>query len=165
MKPINDLINKDPQQLVGSPQHQTSEKQRLRRDSVNLRLWKRLGEIYGHQLEAQYGEQMPKSWEDLLREITPEQIRDGLNRLAERSDKWPPNAVEFRQLCLPPTISPDGKNSEAYMPLDDPRRARNDPNSAEYVKPIPEGTLGIEYVSRRKKVARGALDNLKGMFK
>lgn len=109
---------------------------------------------------------MPESWKLLLREITPDQIAKGLNRLADRSGPFPPNAVEFRQLCLPPSISPNGGNKEAYMSLDDPRRSRNNPNSPEYVKPEP--TQAIEhkgYISKRKKTGKAELSKLKGMFK
>lgn len=51
----------------------------------------------------------------LLTDITPDQIKNGLNRLAERENTWPPNGQEFRQLCLPKKISPDGSNHEAYL--------------------------------------------------
>ena len=47
--------------------------------------------------------------------IAPEQIKNGLEAGATRSDTWPPNAIEFRQLCLPAKTSPDGTNSGAYL--------------------------------------------------
>ena len=50
-----------------------------------------------------------------MTEISPEQIKNGLNALATRKETWPPNAAEFRQLCLPTSISPDGTNSGAYI--------------------------------------------------
>ena len=79
--------------------------------------------------------------------ITPQQISDGLNKIPDRQDSWPPNAKEFRAMCLPTSISPDGKNSAAYK-LFKPEKLIEDKT----------------YISRRKKAGRRELDAMKGMF-
>ena len=66
-----------------------------------FRLWEVMQEAYGHQWNSQFGEEPTETWERLLTGISPEQIRDGLEKLANRTETWPPNAQEFRQLCLP----------------------------------------------------------------
>ena len=106
---------------------------RQKRERVMDRLWQRLQEIYGHQLNSGFGETIPESWERLLTQVSPEQIKNGLNALADRADTWPPNAVEFRALCMPKTISPDGNNTAAYLAWDDPRRPENDPDHPSYI--------------------------------
>ena len=150
------------QQAVNSRQLSGQEQQQRRteqQERVIEETWITLLEIYGSSMATQYGDVMPESWVLLLRGITPRQIKDGLNRLATRDSAFPPNAAEFRQLCLPETISPDGHNSAAYMTLSDPRHPRNDPNSPEYVKPV----LGIEsdsYKERRKQAGNTALKDM-----
>ena len=117
MKPINlDKIQQDidSRLLTERTEPQPNGKLTEREERVLDRLWVRLLEIYGHQLNSQYGETIPESWVMLLKGITPDQIKTGLNGLVKRKDTWPPNAQEFRQLCLP-TKSPDGTNSAAYI--------------------------------------------------
>ncbi len=106
---------------------------------------------------------MPESWERLLKGITPDQIKNGLNRLSERQEAWPPNAVEFRNLCLPETISPNGHNSAAYLMFNDPRHPRNDPASPEYC-PKPKGIESDGYKSARKeRWSRNVKNMLEGL--
>lgn len=90
--------------------------------------------------------------------ITPGQIKNGLENLINRKESWPPNAIEFRQLCLPDTISPNGRNSDAYLSFDDPGH----PEYEFYGKPkqLEDKTM----VSKRKKKGIDALDELKDMF-
>ena len=121
--------------------------------------WEILTDIYGSGLTSQYGDVMPEAWIMLLKGITPTQITEGLGRIKGRNSSFPPNGEEFRQLCMPETISPDGVNSSAYLSFDDPKHPRNDPTSAEYVRP--QSKL-IEHVSKRKvsgnKAIKGILE-------
>ena len=166
MKTIKDLINPDdPQLSIGRTKPQQDERESAKQERVWDRLWIRLSEIYGHQLASQYGETIPESWERLLTGITPDQIRDGLNRLATRKDTWPPNAAEFRNLCLPETISPDGKNSAAYLRFDDPKHPRNDPESPEFVRRGTKGIEGDQWKAKKKKAANSELERMKDMLK
>jgi hypothetical protein len=90
-----------------------------------------------------------------LRGVTPEQIRDGLEALTTRKDTWPPNAVEFRQLCMPSTVSPDGVNSSAYISFTD----KSHPEHEVY-----GGTKRIEndsYKVRKRKSGNEAIKKLR----
>jgi len=123
-----------------------------------FRLWEVMQEAYGHQWNSQYGEEPTETWERLLTGITPDQIKNGLEKLTKRVDTWPPNAQEFRQLCLPESISPDGKNSSAYLEFSNERH----PEHKQYSK-----TKRIENastVSKRKDSGNNHLKNLKDLF-
>jgi hypothetical protein len=91
-------------------------------------------------------------------EVSPEQIKGGLEKLATRVDTWPPNAIEFRQLCMPETVSPDGLNSAAYLTFDDEKH----PEYKHYskAKRIENSTT----VSQRKETGNNELKNLKDLF-
>ena len=58
-----------------------------------------MGEIYGHQWASQQGDEPNDTWARGLDGLSPEQFVHGMNALLSRADKWPPNLVEFRQLC------------------------------------------------------------------
>lgn len=147
-----------------APESQTrSASEIAKQERVMDRLWLRLQEIYGHQLNSQFGETIPESWERLLMDLSPEQIADGLNRLADRKDTWPPNGQEFRQLCLPVTLSPDGQNKAAYLSFDDPRHPRNDPSSPEYVSKA-KGISSDKHISKRKRAGNEALEELRKLL-
>ena len=81
---------------------------------------------------------------------------------ANGNEPWPPSDVEFVSYCKP-TISPDGKNSTAYLDIHDPRHPRNDPNSVDYCRP-PKGLEDLTKKSRVKQKGRDTLNDLKGMF-
>ena len=157
MKSITDLTsNLNPRQLIESSR-QSSEQPTSREEQVINLLWVRLAEIYGQGFVTQYGEMPSRSWKDLLRGISPDQIKSGLEKLTKRESSFPPNAIEFRQLCIPPTISPNGGNSDAYLSIDDPRHSCYRPKRT-----------AIEDLGKKEKQARAAketLNNLKGLFK
>ena len=113
-------------------------------------IWETLTDIYGSTLASQYGDVMPEAWIALLKGLSPIQMKAGLNKLATRESPFPPNGAEFRQLCLPETISPDGKNSSAYLSFDDPKH----PEYAHYGKKKLESS---GYVSKRKETGNEAL--------
>ena len=91
--------------------------------------------------------------------ISPEQIKQGLEALVTRKESWPPNAVEFRQLCLPETISPDGHNSSAYLSFDSP----DHPQYEHYSKKKAIKDMNPERMAEKKKKGNEALKNLKEM--
>ena len=62
-------------------------------------LWQRMNEMYGHQWASQQGDEPNDTWAKGLIGITPIQYGVGLRALLTRDDKWPPNLIEFRQLC------------------------------------------------------------------
>lgn len=58
-----------------------------------------MGEIYGHQWASQQGDEPNDTWCKGFADITPQQFGVGLRALLDRADSWPPNLVQFRQLC------------------------------------------------------------------
>ena len=58
-----------------------------------------MNEMYGHQWASQQGDEPNDTWAKGLVGITPVQYGAGLRALLTRSEKWPPNLIEFRQLC------------------------------------------------------------------
>jgi hypothetical protein len=89
-----------------------------------------------------------------LKGITPRQIDDGLNALAKRENTFPPNGSEFRQLCLPDTISPNGTNSGAYLEYGTEEHPA-------YQQPAIEDLGKVE---RLEKVKNETLTNLKDLL-
>ena len=63
-------------------------------------LWQRMNEMFGHQWASQQGDEPNDTWVKGLTGITPIQYGAGLRALLTRADKWPPNLIEFRQLCI-----------------------------------------------------------------
>jgi len=59
-----------------------------------------MNQIYGHQWASQQSDEPNDTWIKGLADVTPIQFGTGLRALLERTDSWPPNLVEFRQLCL-----------------------------------------------------------------
>ena len=55
--------------------------------------------MYGHQWASQQGDQPNDTWIRGLYGLSNEQFGAGLRALLDRADTWPPNLVEFRQLC------------------------------------------------------------------
>lgn len=76
-----------------------------------------------------------------MKEITPEQIKRGLNALVDRKEAWPPTGTEFRQLCLPTSISPDGTNSGAYIAFK-PEKLITDQNAIDKTEEAGKRELG-----------------------
>jgi hypothetical protein len=130
-----------------------------RQEQIIETVWQTLADVYGSTLVTQYGEVMPEAWIALLKGLTPSQIKDGLNRIAVRESSFPPNGAEFRQLCLPETISPDGHNSDAYLNPSDPRHSTH-----ESWKLSQDSKLRLEdktYAEKRKQTGNDELKKLK----
>ncbi len=58
--------------------------------------------MFGHKWVSSYGAAIDpdKVWFATLGGVSDEQIKEGLKRLAESGQEWPPSAPEFRKLCL-----------------------------------------------------------------
>jgi len=159
MKTIKDLIKPDdPAQSIGLGLQRRSEELSERQLQIIEDTWKALTGIYGGTLVRDFGEEMPEEWVLLLKGITPNQIKNGLNKIAKRVSDFPPNGAVFRQLCLPETISPDGKNSNAYLTFSNPKH----PEHEHYAKPkqIEDKTV----VSKKRQSGNNHLKNLKDLF-
>ncbi len=96
---------------------------------------------------------MPETWARLLMEFSSIDLKRGLEGLIKRESSWPPNAIEFRDLCLK-NSSAHAKNHAAYIDF-------NDPDHPDYKAPQIESD---EMKFERESSARTALDKMKGMF-
>jgi len=86
-----------------------------------------------------------------LTELTQEQIDNGFNKLLGWESAFPPSVLQFRQLCLPETLSPSGVNSGAYI-------AFNDPKHPDYKPKLIESD---EQISSKQKAG---LSDMKDLF-
>lgn len=78
-------------------------------DRVVQRLFARMQAIYAHRWSSQFPEDadgyavMVREWAVQLAGLDYDEIRNGLDRLHQRSSNryWPPTPIEFRELCRP----------------------------------------------------------------
>lgn len=150
----------DIQAQIDSRQLKESEpspKRTERQEQIIDKTWKTLVGVYGSTIVAAFGEEMPEEWIALLKGITPNQIADGLTKLADRQSPFHPNGAEFRQLCLPETISPDGKNTSAYLTFDDPKHPEHKQFGRKQIE-------SDSMISKKKQSGNNHLKNLKDLF-
>ena len=122
LEEIQERMNKN----LPQPKEPKSSANRL--DSENLpsdhplwELWSRMGEIFGHQWSSQQGAAPNDTWVRGLVDLTPENLATGLTGLLDRTDKWPPNLVEFRRICTHPTCGGKNWEQQAHKPFDSSR--------------------------------------------
>lgn len=96
---------------------------------------------------------MPETWAHLLMEFSSIDLKRGLEGLLKRDGNWPPNAIEFRDLCIKNSRA-HAKNHAAYIDF-------NDPSHPNYEKPRIESDA---MKTERESSAKTALDQMKGMF-
>lgn len=61
-----------------------------------------MANLFGHKWVASFGA-LPdpdRVWQACLQDVTEEQVRVGLSKLAVSGDEWPPGAPAFRKICL-----------------------------------------------------------------
>lgn len=63
-------------------------------------LWDKMTRIYGHKWSSM-SECDDGTWLEGLRGYSPEDLASGLRGCLTRTDDWPPDLPEFRQLCRP----------------------------------------------------------------
>lgn len=68
-------------------------------------LWQRMTDLYPNRwgpAVGTYDENSPpcRAWFNLLSDLAPEQIAQGLRALERTGDAWPPSAPQFRKLCV-----------------------------------------------------------------
>jgi hypothetical protein len=103
---------------------------------------------------------MPETWELLLSPLTQEQVSKGFDELCKIADDFPPNAAQFKNLCLGLKTDKNGHDithqhqSAAYLSFNDPKHPSYQAKQIE----------SSQYKSRRKKAARSALDGMKGLL-
>lgn len=131
-----------------------------------VKLWTKLTAMYGHKFTAQFGKSPDETWITCLVGIGGREIANGLNACLEEHPVWPPGAAQFRALCIGEYTDDEGNkskwqhNSAAYLEWDDPKHPRNDPTSAEYVKPETK-LIGND---EAESVGKSELSKMKGLF-
>lgn len=89
-----------PPQSEVEPSRKRHDLDSLAWDHPIREVWSRFSEIYGHQWASQQGDEPNETWIEGLHDLSAEQFGIGLRALLGRTESWPPNLVEFRQLCL-----------------------------------------------------------------
>lgn len=67
------------------------------------KLWELMTELYAHKWTSVHGlADESGNWGKVLGGITKHQLADGVRLWVDAGNKWPPNPVELRELCLTP---------------------------------------------------------------
>ncbi len=93
--------------------------------------------------------------------------------MLDRSETWPPNGAEFRNLCLNRSVDKHGHDtstnhkSAAYLRFDDPKHPSNDPDSVNYCPGLRKDRAleSDSLKSKRKKTGNSAIKGILGDFK
>lgn len=75
-------------------------------------LFQRMTGLYSHKWISSYGAEPTPEWEIAIRDCSPQMIKRGIDRAVKQFKSWPPNPIEFRNLCFPTT-------DELGLPSDD----------------------------------------------
>ncbi|MEE9223022.1 MAG: hypothetical protein V3V40_06155 [Nitrosomonadaceae bacterium] len=86
-------------------------------------------------------------------EFSSTDLKRGLEGLLKRDSNWPPNAIEFRDLCIKNSKA-HAKNHTAYIDFSDPEHPNYEPPRIE----------SYEMKKEREASAKTALAQMKGMF-
>ena len=117
LEAIQQKINKNlPQPSEQRPSERLSGSENLASDHPLWELWTRFSEIYGHQWASQQGDEPNDTWIRGLAGLSPDEYAVGFNALLKRTDTWPPNLVEFRQLCT--QYDPNAWKRKAHRVVD-----------------------------------------------
>ena len=108
MKQVGELLPHDPtiaqrDELDRMLQRESQQKeQRLRKYVEIEQLWQLMSSMFGHKWTSSYGDESDpdRVWYAILKDITWNQMKSGMDRLAKSGREWPPAAPEFRKLCL-----------------------------------------------------------------
>ena len=79
-------------------------------------LWQILAETFGSAFTTPYGHSPNNAWISALRDLGADELMRGVDSLLTWAEPFPPNALQFRQLCRPMTT----KAHDAYVPLPEP---------------------------------------------
>lgn len=65
-------------------------------------MWSSMVELYGSAFTAAYGEQPSPLWLSAIAELTDDECRKGLTKLAREAREFPANLTQFVAACRPP---------------------------------------------------------------
>lgn len=92
---------------VSAKEQQTTESNLSNKVMTNL--WERMIHLYAHKFSSVYGEsavyddnsltEAARTWASGLRELTGEQIANGLRECIDCGASWPPTLPEFVKMC------------------------------------------------------------------
>lgn len=63
------------------------------------KVWAAMAEMFGNTFLTQYGEKPPSVWVLQVNQLRDDEIRNGLNNLAEANLSFPPNLSQFVSAC------------------------------------------------------------------
>ena len=165
MKDSNQLIN----QVLSNPSETQSTEPQLTIGDKDLVNWffLRLETVYAAKFWSQFSDEKTvlltkREWAGNITKYNREELHGAIEfAKTERENgndefNWPDIAKILGSLKH--RISPDGKNSAAYLNFDDPKH----PNNSGQADRLPPPR---SYVSKRKMTGKNALEEMKGMFK
>lgn len=123
------------------------------------KLWELMTDLYGHKWTSVHGlADESGNWAKMMGGITKYQLADGVRLWTAAGNKWPPNAVELRELCLTPPSAlgvpmPEKAWREAV-------EASSDPSTWKFSHPIVQeaGRLTDWYSIRTGKPSSDAVE-------
>lgn len=80
-----------------TPTHSTT----IQAERRAAKVWLAMAELYGPAFASAYGDKPSPLWLAAIAELTDEQCRDGLTRLAREPREYPANLTQFVAACKP----------------------------------------------------------------
>ena len=86
------------------------------------RLWQRMTQLWGHRHLSAWGQcadangnltDTAELWLQGLSRFTLSEIGNGVNKMVEKGQEWPPTLPEFMQMCKPKRLAPYHKMAKA----------------------------------------------------
>lgn len=95
-------------------------------------LWEALADVFGDQFTRRFGEEPSPGWHLALCDVPREKLRRGLDELRKGAWRFPPNATEFRELCLR-TVPQAHLPFPPALPESDDARTRREAAGREHI--------------------------------
>jgi len=86
------------------------------------RLWERMTQLWGHRHQSAWGQSVDANgnltdtadlWLQGLGRYTLDQIGNGVNKMVEKGQEWPPTLPEFMAMCKPKPLAPYHRMAQA----------------------------------------------------
>ncbi len=86
------------------------------------RLWERMTQLYGHRHQSAWGQSVDANgnltdtadlWLQGLGRYSMDEIKNGITKLIEKGQEWPPTLPEFMHLCKPKRLAPYHRMAQA----------------------------------------------------